>query len=446
MKLQRMIALGMFGGGVTPYYQRVMATTPIAYWALDDLTGVAAVDRMALGNGTYKNTAGTLSGVTLGQTGIGDGLTSAAFTGSYCNIYSAALNTAFTPAECSMMTWIQVTEAGVWSDTTNRHALTIRADVSNRLVLLKTTTNNTLQALYVAGGTSKNVAYTPDAPLTWLCLATTVSVSGDVLRFFVNGAEVGTAATGLGTWTGVLASTANTIAAANTSSASPWTGNLAHAAVWSRVLTPAEVASISSPFDSSSSLYYLLTVGDSKTGGTGDTGYTPGGYQPPLCVLLHTANGQHWSENPPRIGVGGLDMAALEARTAADIAGMTATPNEILINMGANDVGAGYNKAAWKASYIAVIGAYHTAFPSANIRLAKIWVRDTGTQAAAIALQNEAIDEMYVTYSWLATGINEALFLPGEDDGATYTTDGTHPNHAGYLLEAAAWKTAITGS
>lgn len=192
---------------------------------------------------------------------------------------------------------------------------------------------------------------------------------------------------------------------------------------------------------------YILSVGDSKTGGTGDTVGSPPGYQAPLCRLLSDSTHQNWSENPPRIGVGGLDMAALAARVDADIAAMTVTPHEILINMGANDSGAGFNKATWKAGYDYTINAYHTAFPSANIRLVKIWIRDAGggDQTAAMAGQHEVINELYTSYSWLKTGINE-IFLENGDDGATYTTDGTHPNFDGYALEAAAWETAIAGA
>lgn len=425
------------------YLQRVKATTPLAYWTLGDASGTAAVDEMGLGNGTYNS-------VTLAQPGIGDGKTSVLTSAtSYINVYSAALAAAFNPAECTLLIWSKIA-AAQWADGASRWMIQLRTDLNNRILIAKDTAANSYRFTYVAGGTTNTLTYTTDGRETFFQIALTISksagASGEAKLFF-NGSQVGATQTGLGTWVGALNNGRCVIASDNGAAASnSFIGNLAHAAVWSRALTPTEVASISSPFDSSSGLRNLLAIGDSKTDGSGDTaGITPRGYPPILCRLLHDASGLHYSENPPRIGVGGLDNSELEARTAADIAGMTVAPDEILINMGANDLGAGLNIAAWKASYINVITAYHTAFPNANIRLVKVWSRDTGTQAAGMVLQHAAIDEMYASYTWLKPGINE-IFLEGGDNGVTYTADGVHPNHAGYELTAAAWKSLILSS
>lgn len=180
----------------------------------------------------------------------------------------------------------------------------------------------------------------------------------------------------------------------------------------------------------------LLTVGDSKTSGTGDTaGASPAGYQPILQRSLSDSGSVRLSENPPRIGVGGINAQTMAARVDSDIAAMTATPTEIHINLGANDtiptVG---DKNIWRGNMEYIVDAYHTAFPDANIRLAKIYKANAETTIGYIS---DGIDEMYASRAWLKTGIDERTFLPGN------MGDDWHPNHAGYVLEAAAWRTAL---
>jgi lysophospholipase L1-like esterase len=145
---------------------------------------------------------------------------------------------------------------------------------------------------------------------------------------------------------------------------------------------------------------------------------------------------------PSKIGVNMATAADIAARTAADIAAMTYSPSEILINLGANDINGALLSANWQTNMTAIINAYHTAFPVANLRLAKVWKR--GGSAGGTQASHAIIDALYSANPWLKPGIDEA-FLEGGDDGATYTTDGTHPNAAGQVLEANAWKSAIGG-
>lgn len=189
-------------------------------------------------------------------------------------------------------------------------------------------------------------------------------------------------------------------------------------------------------------LMNLLSVGDSKIGGTGDTaGISPVGFQPILQRWFCDNSNVRPTEKPSRIGVGGINAATYAARVGSDIAAMTATPDEILINLGANDtIATAGDKNIWRGNMEYIADAYHTAFPSANIRLTKVWKRNA---AITIGYISDAIDEMYLSRSWLKTGIDERAFLPSTDDGATYTTDGIHPNHAGYILMATAWHTAM---
>jgi hypothetical protein len=65
------------------------------------------------------------------------------------------------------------------------------------------------------------------------------------MRAYINGAQVGTTQTSLGTWSGALDSAQTCIGAANTTPASVHSGWLAHPAIWNVALTPAEVAWLS---------------------------------------------------------------------------------------------------------------------------------------------------------------------------------------------------------
>ena len=45
--------------------------------------------------------------------------------------------------------------------------------------------------------------------------------------------------------------------------------------------------------------------------------------------------------------------------------------------------------------------------------------------------------------AWAHLGPDERAFLENGDDGVTYTTEGVHPNAAGYALTAAQWQAVM---
>lgn len=220
----------------------------IGYWPLSEQVGVTAYDEGGSGlHGTYRNTAGVLNGVTLENAGIGDGRTAAGFDGTngYCNIYSAALNAAFNNAEGTVAGWMQVSGSGVWTDGANRTPIVLRADANNVVQLLKSSASNTFQFFYVAGGTSKSVSKASFSPTAWQHVALTWSKSGDALKAYVNGVQEGATQTGLGTWSGALASTACNIGCRiNTTPDQPWSGNGGGWALWSTPLSAAQIADL----------------------------------------------------------------------------------------------------------------------------------------------------------------------------------------------------------
>jgi hypothetical protein len=223
------------------YTHKVKALAPFAYWPLADSGGSVAVD--ASGNGRD----GVYTSTTLGVTGIGDGRTAAAFDGtaSRVNVYSASLDAAFNNAEFTIAGWFQVSAAGDWTDATNRVAMHLGVDTTNNYTrILKSSTSNLLVPSCVAGGTSDFVNVSSFSPTAWFHVALTRSVAADQLKVYVNGAQSGTTQTGMGTWAGALSNTRCVLGAQQTTPSLLWKGNIAHAAVWARPLTAAEVASL----------------------------------------------------------------------------------------------------------------------------------------------------------------------------------------------------------
>lgn len=199
-----------------------------------------------------------------------------------------------------------------------------------------------------------------------------------------------------------------------------------------------ELERIFNNFDGSN----VLAFGDSKTGGSGDVSNGTG-FVPYLLDSILSTTGKMWHERPQRLAGGGYTIAlwrdAIDAQLL--LSQYTGTPNYILWNLGANDVGALPLEAAWKADAQYIIDAFHARWPSAHIYFMRPWRRSYLTECNTVAGWYGDLVTSNSTFCHL--GPDERVFLEGGDDGATYTGDGTHPNHAGYLLTAAQWKTIL---
>jgi hypothetical protein len=229
---------------VLAYTSKVKAVAPgnlIAYWPLAESSGTAIQDE----SGNAYN--GTYTAVTLGQTGIGDGRTSALFDGSTSrgNVYSAGFAGAFNNQEGTFAIWFRVAAVGVWTDGINRRLVRLAVDANNQVYINKSASNNALDLIYQAGGTAKGVSPATFAGnIGWNHLALTWSKSGDAVKAYVNGAQSGATATGLGVWAGALAATTTVLGAFVTTPSNVFSGMLAHPAVWSTPLSAAQIAQI----------------------------------------------------------------------------------------------------------------------------------------------------------------------------------------------------------
>ncbi|GAF79945.1 unnamed protein product [marine sediment metagenome] len=235
---------GLFPG--SEYAAKVKATSPttlIAYWMLSEPSGTAAICEI----NTAQN--GTHSGMTLGQTGIGDGHTSILADGAndHTTVYSTTFRDAFSGVAGTLAGWAKVSAVGVWGDSTNRWLVNLLVDADNQVYIRKTTNSNQLRLSYIAGGTSEAAATTSLAGTTdWFHMAITwdkAPGTGEV-KYYLNGASAGTTDTALGVWAGSLVSTNTCIGASSTTPANVFDGYQAHWNVWTSALTAAQVATL----------------------------------------------------------------------------------------------------------------------------------------------------------------------------------------------------------
>lgn len=225
------------------YRQQVVNIAPanlIAYWPLDEPSGTTIIDRSGAGrNGAYTAT-------TLGVAGIGDSRTAARMDGStsFGNLFSASLAAAFNGAEGTMAVWIKMSAAGVWTDGAAREILYLTADTNNRVLFVKAASNNEVDWFYIAGATSKAGGVTSFSPTGYFHLALTWSKAGDAAKFYLNGAQSGATATGLGTFAGSLAATTTLLGAISNTPTQVHSGDLAHVAIWTTPLSAAQIAKL----------------------------------------------------------------------------------------------------------------------------------------------------------------------------------------------------------
>lgn len=211
----------------------------IAYWPLSDSAGPTVLDES--GNG--RN--GAAANVTFGVDGIGDGLTAASFgPNSTINIYSASFASAFNGQSGSASLWFKVSAASIWTDSTVRKFLHIFADSSNRMILQRTNINNQVNVTYIAGGVNDTITFVTVASTDWIHIAATWNKAAEELKLYVHGVQQGATATSLGTFAGAPNTTNQRISGTNATPVEPWSGSMAHVAIWSKPLTASQIATL----------------------------------------------------------------------------------------------------------------------------------------------------------------------------------------------------------
>lgn len=233
------------GEHITSISSRISATQAaslIAYWQLAETSGTTIVDSSPTGAG------GAYSGsVSLNQSGAGDGSPSVLFSGGFGNLTAGltALNAAFVNTVGTLFAWCKITNSGIWTDGLVHVVAELGADVNNRVLVFKDTTNGRVTFNHISGGTTKSVNFASSSPLTFFSVGITWDKVADQVKAYFNGAQVGTTQTGLGVWVGSLAAAWTAIAnERSTVALDVWSGNLAHVAAWKIALTATEIARI----------------------------------------------------------------------------------------------------------------------------------------------------------------------------------------------------------
>ncbi len=222
--------------------------SPFSYWKFDEGYGTLANNAGSGGsvlNAALANMASPATS-TSGWTSSGKVNKGLVFDGTNdaVNIYSSGMNSAFNGSEGSASFWLKPSSSGIWTDSTARYPLYLYADANNNIYVAKLTTNNTLQFYYSAGGTVKTVNTTVLGGTTaWSHVILTWSKSADQMKVFINGQQIGTTQTGLGTWAGSLDTTHNTIGATNTAGSNPWSGSIDEVKLYNFALTQDQVNS-----------------------------------------------------------------------------------------------------------------------------------------------------------------------------------------------------------
>ena len=223
--------------GGDDYWKSILALSPLAYWRLNERSGIVAADSSG------KGFDGVATGVTWGQPGIGDGDTAAGFDGvnDIVDVYSTGLRDVFNGAVGTLAAWGKI---NAWNDGSSRFLIQLHTSTGDQVYVYKVGSTGKLSWLYDAGGVFTGYQYLPSAgeKAAWFSVAITWEASADEVKPYFNGRLLSTR-TGLGTWSGLLDS-----GFCNIGAVAPgvvvWDGDVAHSAVWDRVLTEREIAQL----------------------------------------------------------------------------------------------------------------------------------------------------------------------------------------------------------
>lgn len=227
----------IFGEG-GDYTSKVLGYGPFAHWIQGEAAGLVAIDQI---NSPAQD--GTYVGVTLGQTGIGDGNTCPLYDGvnDSLDVMSAPWAAAFNGAEGSIMIWGRAFNAATWAAIEQRFFWLRVGATANIVTIRKAGAAGRITWTYQAGGVTEAYSKNGVATLDNFQLGITWSASADLVQFFWNGVREATANV-LGVWAGVP--TVHFIGAQDAVPTGPWAGYLMHAAHFDYALSEAAFADL----------------------------------------------------------------------------------------------------------------------------------------------------------------------------------------------------------
>jgi hypothetical protein len=232
------MSAGCPGGGLM---STILSYNPIAYWPLNELSGLTAINYGSLGaaaNGTHTE-------VTLDSIDAPGGTRAPYYNGAnaYTNIYSVALSAAFSGNLFSAVIFYRPYSGAVWTDGTEDKLFSMYIDGTNLLYIRKSSINNQLDYRVTWNGTGTIRSKASVSTTDWTMLS--IVVNGTAAQAYYNGASEG-AGWVVGVLASALGATGTIIGAQNKSITPqyPTYGYLAHTAIFSAAFSLADIQAI----------------------------------------------------------------------------------------------------------------------------------------------------------------------------------------------------------
>jgi len=399
----------------------------VAYWPLDELGGTSATNRegTAARNGTHKAAGEPLlaQDVRPFRAPLWDG------TNDYTNIQTTSLAGAFSATAGTLAGWIRVPPAA-WTDATVRRACILQSDSSNRIIVEKTSTADQLALYYIAGGVVKSVTKSRAslAASGWIHLALTWDKAADQVKAYVNGVQEGATQTAVGTWAGSPG--VSVIGAASLVPGQPWSGNLAHVAIWKTALTAGEIAALARVVRDKN----IVFEGDSLTFGSGATYSYP---QQMMRKVTGTCAGTNVATSGQTV-----DTMTTDAPTQVDPLRSSSHRENVLCFYGGTNNLAGSETAITVYNKIVDYCAARKAAGWRVIVCTMLPASATGYAADYYAKRNAVNTGIRANWSTFADGVadiaaNATIGDDGDELNTTYyATDKVHMVDAGYAIVA----------
>lgn len=234
------LGVGRGASGVD-YAAKVLSYSPLGYWKLQDASGSTADDSGPNGyDGTYTG------GYTLANAAGPDSTSVAYFDGTngYVNLpagfYGAMSRTLHT-----VVVWVKVNSSSTWSEVNDRGIFSISRNANQVWALMAVPNTDVWRARNRAtSATLVDKDAASSASTDWVCVGMTANQSSNRLRIYINGVQVGTDGTGLGTTTNINVRAHIGAYATTTPPANYWHGWLAHVSVFNSELDSTAMADL----------------------------------------------------------------------------------------------------------------------------------------------------------------------------------------------------------
>lgn len=139
------------------------------------------------------------------------------------------------------------------------------------------------------------------------------------------------------------------------------------------------------------------------------------------------------------IAVGGATVASMRATVDSDLAADPRIYENVLINLGANELTTMPTEATYKANLAYIIDAMHAKWPHARVYMMRVPWRGNEFEDEGETLR-AWIDSVFAARSaWAFAGPDESVFIENGDNGATYMPNTPHANTAGNQLTGLKW-------